>query len=148
MEYLNNNDLKQFIKRYHMRSNNNFSETLCGFFMIQLLNSLYFLKTKQVLHRDIKPENIMLSNNYTAKIGDFSLSRLIDNNSKFTTSRSGTLPYLAPECVKKRTELTAESCYKTDIFSLGVVMYYFLFNSHPFQYKVKIFITLFRAPCR
>ena len=141
MEYLNNNDLKHFIKKFHTKNpNSQFSELLCAYFMIQLLQALLFLKMKNVLHRDIKPENIMLSSKYIAKIGDFSLSRIIDNNDKFTTSRSGTLPYLAPECVKRRTPMSPQSCYKTDIFSLGVVMYFFLFNNHPFQYKVSFFI--------
>lgn len=144
MEYLNNNDLKHFIKKFHTKNpNSQFSELLCGYFMIQLLQALLFLKMKNVLHRDIKPENIMLSSKYIAKIGDFSLSRIIDNNDKFTTSRSGTLPYLAPECVKRRTPMSPKSCYKTDIFSLGVVMYFFLFNNHPFQYKVSfLFIKI------
>ena len=140
MEYLNNNDLKHFIKKFHNKNpNSQFSEILCAYFMIQLLQALFFLKMKNVLHRDIKPENIMLSSKYIAKIGDFSLSRIIDNNAKFTTSRSGTLPYLAPECVNRRTPMSSKSCYKTDMFSLGVVMYFFLFNNHPFQYKVIFF---------
>jgi serine/threonine protein kinase len=78
----------------------------------------------------------MLTSNFDAKLGDFSLSKIINENSKYTTSRSGTLPYLAPECVTKKTSLTYQSSFKADVFSLGIVMYFFLFNTHPFQYKV------------
>lgn len=142
MEYLDNRDLKYFIKQFHMKNpNSQLSEVLCGFFMLQILNAMHYLKMNNILHRDIKPDNIMLTSNYVAKVGDFSLSRQIDNNSKFMTSRSGTLPYLAPECVKKRIQLTAASSYKTDMFSLGIVMYFFLFNNHPFQFKNNISIT-------
>ena len=42
---------------------------------------------------------------------------LIDNNGKFLTTRSGTLPYLAPECARKKTELCGKSCYKIDMFA-------------------------------
>ena len=91
---------------------------------------------KNIIHRDIKPDNIMLTSNFDAKLGDFSLSKIIPENSKDTTSRSGTLPYLAPECVTRKNILSYQSSFKADIFSLGIVMYFFLFNSHPFQYKV------------
>ena len=92
---------------------------------------------RNILHRDIKPENIMLNTNYVAKLGDFSLSRKIDLNSTFKTTRSGTLPYLSPECVKKKTTIKSTLCEKLDLFSLGVVTYYLLFYRHPFNYKVK-----------
>ena len=144
MEYLDNGDLKNFIKNFrNKKGQNNLSELLCGHFMVQLLESLYYLKMKNIIHRDIKPDNIMLTSNFDAKLGDFSLSKIINENSKYTTSRSGTLPYLAPECVTKKTELTYQSSFKADVFSLGIVMYFFLFNSHPFQYKVKIIYLYF-----
>lgn len=144
MEYLSNFDLKQFIKKYHSKNpNSQLSEILCGYFMIQILEAMFYLRSSHILHRDIKLENIMLSEGYKVKVGDFSLSKKIDDRNKFVTTRSGTLPYLAPECIRKKTELTANSCFKTDIFSLGIVMYWILFNSHPFQYKVSLQINIF-----
>ena len=44
----------------------------------------------------------MLNNNYVAKVGDFSLARRLEQNKEFVTSKSGTLPYLAPENIRKR----------------------------------------------
>lgn len=138
LEYMNNRDLKHFMKKFHSKNESqNFSETLTGYFILQVMKSLGYLKMRSILHRDIKPENIMLNSNYVAKLGDFSLSRKIDLNGTFKTSRSGTLPYLAPECVKKKTEIKSFLCERLDLFSLGVVMYYFLFNRHPFNYKVR-----------
>jgi serine/threonine protein kinase len=137
LEYLNNRDLKYFMKRFHSKNgDSNFSELLTAYFINQVMKALFYLKIRSILHRDIKPENIMLNTNFAAKLGDFSLSRKIDLTSTFKTSRSGTLPYLSPECVKKKTDIKASMCEKLDLFSLGVVMYFLLYNRHPFNYKV------------
>ena len=141
LEYMNNRDLKNFMKRFHSKNggDKNFSEVLTGHFIVQILKGMGYLKTRNILHRDIKPENIMLNTSYIAKLGDFSLSRKIDMNSDFKTSRSGTLPYLSPECVRKKTEIKPNLCEKLDLFSLGVIMYYLLYNRHPYNYKVKYY---------
>ena len=140
MEYCDNIDLRHFMKNFHtVNKHLQFSELLCGFFMIQILNATYYLWTQNILHRDLKPENIMLTNEYSVKIGDFSLSKEVKKDSSFMTSKSGTIPYLAPECFKqKKTPITGINSYKTDMFSIGVIMYSFLFNSHPFQYQVSL----------
>ena len=139
LEYLNNRDLKHYMRRFHSKNRDaNFSELSTAYFIIQVMKALNYLKNRSILHRDIKPENIMLNNNYAAKLGDFSLSRKIDHNQIFKTSRSGTLPYLSPECVKKKTDIKGNMCEKLDLFSLGVVMYFLLFNRHPFNYKVLV----------
>lgn len=134
---MNNRDLKYFMKKYYSKFGENpISETLTAFFIIQVIKAIGYLKYRNILHRDIKPENIMLNNDYTTKLGDFSLSRKVDFNSDFKTTRSGTLPYLSPECVKKKTDIKPYQCEKLDIFSLGVVMYFLLYNRHPYNYKV------------
>jgi serine/threonine protein kinase len=142
MEHMNNRDLKHFMKKFHSKNEGNLSEVLTGYFLLQILKAMGYLKVRNILHRDIKPENIMLNNNYVAKLGDFSLSRKIDLNSKFKTTRSGTLPYLSPECVKKKTTIKSIHCEKLDLFSLGVVTYYLLFNRHPYNYKVIFFFLI------
>jgi len=136
LEYMNNGDLKQFIKENKkLNPKGNFSEALTAHFIIQILNSLGHLKDINIIHRDIKPENILLDQNYNVKLGDFTLARRIYGNETITTSRSGTLPYLSPECIEERKILTFSESEKLDLFSLGIVMYILLFNKHPFNYK-------------
>lgn len=142
MELMNNKDLKNFIKKF-IKKYEFISETLCGFFVIQIVNALLYLKGKNIIHRDIKPENIMLNHLYTAKLGDFSLARKIESNN-FQITKSGTLPYLPPENMKKgNLEIPVHFTDRLDVFSLGVIMYNMLYNEHPFKYKV--FYLIFRA---
>ncbi|ONI12620.1 hypothetical protein PRUPE_4G175300 [Prunus persica] len=70
-----------------------------------------------VLHRDIKSSNIMLDSNFNAKLGDFGLARLVDHGKQSqTTVLSGTMGYMAPECVP-----TGKASKETDVYSFGVV---------------------------
>ncbi len=136
LEYVNNRDLKHFMKKYKGLNNlDEFSEVLTAHFVLQILKALGHLKLRNIVHRDIKPENILINSNFVAKLGDFTLARKIDLSETINTSRSGTIPYLSPECVIKKTEIKSSQCEKLDLFSLGVVMYMLLYSKHPFGYK-------------
>ena len=139
LEYVNNRDLKHFMKKYKgMHNQNTFSETLTAHFILQTLKALGHLKLKNIVHRDIKPENLLLNSSFMVKLGDFTLARKIEDNEIVSTSRSGTIPYLPPECIIKKTEIKSSQLEKLDLFSLGVVMYMLLYNKHPFNYKNNI----------
>jgi serine/threonine protein kinase len=133
-EYMNNKDLKNFIKTKSDKLK--FSEMLVGFFILQILKALDYLKMWNILHRDIKPENIMLDSSYNVKIGDFSIARKIDPLNNLNCSRCGTLPYMAPECIKMINNIEGSEFEKIDLFSVGVIMYIMLYNKHPYDYKV------------
>uniref|UniRef100_A0A0A9DW73 Receptor-like serine/threonine-protein kinase n=1 Tax=Arundo donax TaxID=35708 RepID=A0A0A9DW73_ARUDO len=72
----------------------------------------------QIIHCDIKPQNILLDDNFTAKISDFGLAKLLRTNQTQTnTGIRGTRGYVAPEWFKS-TGITA----KVDVYSYGVIL--------------------------
>jgi eukaryotic-like serine/threonine-protein kinase len=87
---------------------------------------------KGIVHRDIKPENIMIRKDGIVQIMDFGLAKLRETSevSRLTKAGTtmGTLGYMSPEQVQG-----LDVDYRTDIFSLGVVLYELLSGEQPFK---------------
>jgi len=81
---------------------------------------------KNIVHGDIKLENILIKNNKLC-ISDFGFSVFINKNK--LNKCCFTLPYTAPEQLENNI-----FDYKSDIWSLGVIIYYFFYNTFPFEY--------------
>ena len=94
----------------------------------QVADGLQFAHDRQVIHRDIKPANIMVLNDGLVKITDFGIARMRLNEVKTMTGMIlGSPKYMSPEQVSGKRADT-----RSDIFSLGVVLYELLTGTSPF----------------
>ncbi|CAH6787116.1 Nek5 [Phodopus roborovskii] len=126
MEYCEGGDLMQRIRR---QKGVLFSEDqiLCWFVQISL--GLKHIHDSKILHRDIKSQNIFLSKDgLVAKLGDFGTARTLNNSMELAQTCVGTPYYLSPEICQNRPYNN-----KTDIWSLGCVLYELCTLKHPFE---------------
>ncbi len=93
----------------------------------EVAEALDYAHRQGVVHRDIKPANIILTETGTAKITDFGVARLESSNLTVEGQFIGTPNYMSPEQVKGQTVDG-----RSDIFSLGVVLYELLTGRKPF----------------
>jgi serine/threonine-protein kinase len=81
-----------------------------------------------IFHRDVKPDNIMVGNTGTVKVMDFGIARAVDSTLTKTGSVMGTPAYMSPEQAEGK-----KIDGRSDIFSLGVILYELLTGRKPFQ---------------
>lgn len=98
-------------------------------FVVQILRALEHAHNKGIVHRDIKPQNIMLLQDGTIKVTDFGIARFSRSETHTMTAKAiGSVHYIAPE--QARGDYTDE---KTDIYSVGVMLYEMLTGRLPFE---------------
>ena len=89
------------------------------------------------VHRDIKPQNIFvkMENNdqYTIKLGDYGFSKILSENN--FSSVLGTIYYIAPELIFNNYNEEKEFTNKTDLWSIGILIYYLCFKKIPIDDK-------------
>jgi len=100
-------------------------------FVAEVADALEVAHNEGVIHRDLKPGNILVTQDDRPKVSDFGLAKLLDENSISRAGEMvGTCFYMSPEQVAaKRAGLD----HRTDIFSLGVVLYEMLTLVRPFD---------------
>lgn len=104
---------------------------LAADFVAQLADGLQAAHEGGVIHRDVKPQNVLIGPDDRPKLADFGLAR-VEGDSVFSRSGdfAGTYAYMSPEQVTaKRMGLD----HRTDIFSLGIVLYEMLALRRPFE---------------
>jgi len=104
----------------------------------QICDALEHAHNNRIIHRDIKPHNIILMANGRAKVTDFGIARAVSTATvTHTGSIMGSVHYFSPE--QARGEIADE---KSDIYSLGVVLYEMLTGRLPFEGDSPISIAL------
>uniref|UniRef100_A0ABI8A3Y6 non-specific serine/threonine protein kinase n=1 Tax=Felis catus TaxID=9685 RepID=A0ABI8A3Y6_FELCA len=126
MEYCDGGDL---MKRIHRQRGVLFSEDQILSWFVQISLGLKYIHDRKILHRDIKAQNIFLSKNgMVAKLGDFGIARVLNNSMELARTCIGTPYYLSPEICQNKPYNN-----KTDIWSLGCVLYELCTLKHPFE---------------
>ncbi|XP_044300103.1 serine/threonine-protein kinase Nek5 isoform X1 [Varanus komodoensis] len=126
MEYCDGGDL---MKRINMQHGVLFDEDKILGWFVQICLGLKHIHDRKILHRDVKAQNIFLNNSgITAKLGDFGIARMLSNTMEFARTCIGTPYYLSPEICENRSYNN-----KTDIWSLGCVLYELCTLKHPFE---------------
>ena len=124
MEYVDGKTLKSLIKK---RGALTLPEIID--IMLQLTSGLACAHDSYIIHRDIKPQNIMILDDGTVKITDFGIAMALNSNELTqTNSVMGSVHYLPPEQANG-----SGSTIKSDIYSLGILMYELLTGKLPFK---------------
>ncbi|TAH64063.1 MAG: Stk1 family PASTA domain-containing Ser/Thr kinase [Gottschalkiaceae bacterium] len=133
MEYVNGKTLKQYIREQGKLS---IEESLD--IAIKIAEALSHAHENHIVHRDIKPHNILVTEDGRVKVTDFGIARAATASTVTNTSNViGSVHYFSPE--QARGGYTDE---KSDIYSLGVVMYEMVTGRVPFQGDSPISVAL------
>lgn len=98
-------------------------------YFYQIADCIDYIHQNKILHRDIKPENIFLSKS-VIKLGDFGISKELSTTNDFTKTGVGTPYYISPEICRGE-----KYNYKSDIWSLGCLIYESCSFQRPFHSK-------------
>jgi hypothetical protein len=105
-------------------------QALAATMVAQVAEALHYAHLQGLVHRDIKPANILLDRQGKPKVADFGLAVREEDLAKQKGRLAGTLPYMSPEQVRREAHRIDG---RTDIYSLGVVLYELLCRRRPFQ---------------
>ena len=133
MEYIDGKNLKDLLKK---RGKLTVSETVD--IMSQIADGLSVAHDSYIIHRDIKPQNIMILENGLVKITDFGIAMAM-NATQLTQTNSvmGSVHYLPPEQASGKG-----STLKSDIYSMGILMYELLSGTLPYRGENAVEIAL------
>ena len=133
MEYVDGATLKSLIKK---RGALTLPEVID--IMLQMTSAIACAHNSYIIHRDIKPQNVMILDSGVAKIMDFGIAT-VSNNTELTQTNSvlGSVHYLPPEQANG-----SGSTIKSDIYSLGIMMYELLIGKLPFKGETAVEVAI------
>ena len=133
MEYIDGITLKEFIEEQGLLKWRD-----CVHFTIQILRALQLAHDRGIVHRDIKPQNVMIMSDGSIKVMDFGIARFSRSDSGHTDEKTmGSVHYVSPEQASgSRTD------ERSDIYSVGVMMYEMLTGRKPFDGETPVEVAL------
>lgn len=125
MEYADGGDLYQRIQELQ-KNNETFTENDIWSIAIQVIYGLKSLHDLNIMHRDLKSANVFLNKDNTVKLGDMNVSK-VANQQGLNYTQTGTPYYASPEVWRDEPYN-----FKSDIWSLGCVIYELITFNPPF----------------
>ncbi|SDY74183.1 serine/threonine protein kinase [Evansella caseinilytica] len=133
MEYVKGNTLKDYIQKH-----GKLDVQEAVHIMTQITSAIEHAHENHIIHRDIKSHNILIGLDGQAKVTDFGIARAIsDATITHTNSVLGSVHYLSPEQARG-----GHVTYKSDIYSLGIVMYEMLTGEVPFNGDTAVSVAI------
>ena len=132
MELVDGITLKQYMKEHGALPTD---EVLN--FSIQIAKALAHAHSKGIIHRDIKPQNVMLLKDGLIKVADFGIAALQNDIEESTNETVGSVHYIAPEQARG-----AAADARSDIYSLGIVMYEMMTGRLPYVGKSDVEVAV------
>ncbi len=133
MEYIDGITLKEYIEQIGL-----VPWRECVHYTIQILRALQLAHDRGIVHRDIKPQNVMRLSDGTIKVMDFGIARFSRQNPAVPNEKTmGSVHYVSPE--QARGDRTDE---RSDIYSVGVMMYEMLTGRKPFDGDTAVSVAL------
>ena len=94
----------------------------------QICLAIRHVHSKRILHRDLKTQNVFLTKQRKVQLGDFGISRVLQNTYDCAKTAIGTPYYLSPEICQEKPYN-----HKSDVWSLGCILYEMLSLNHAFD---------------
>ena len=133
MELIEGITLKQYLQR---KGHLSWEETI--FFAEQVARALMHAHSRGIIHQDVKPQNVIILRDGTAKLTDFGIASFAAaQETRVVQEAIGSVHYISPEQAKG-----SKIDYRTDLYSLGVMMYEMLTGKLPFEGETALQIVM------
>ncbi|KAL4471796.1 hypothetical protein ABPG72_008814 [Tetrahymena utriculariae] len=134
MEYADGGDLAKVVKDARGKF---LQEKQILDWFTQICLAMKHVHDRKIIHRDLKGQNIFLTRNHIVKLGDFGIARVLSKTVEKAKTMVGTPYYLSPEIIESKPY-----SFKTDIWSLGVILYELCALKPPFNADSLHFLAL------